>query len=351
MATAEELGVEDVYDLLTNTYGLEGTVSKGKFNMTCPSPDHKDSNPSCDVRLSDGKWNCFSCPAFGDLVDLGAIVLKERKGTIFKMLRPDDPDARRKALQRRLEVRRKAAKPLRSTTSHHKIQMPPYGSYEDGPMDFLTDRGFNLKTIRKWGVRHADRVTLFNEDSEPFELANAIAIPILSEKGEMLAWCYRATPRSQRWFQQVRYIYTPGVTDRLNHNWFGAHIHNDLQEIGIVEGALDTMWMDQHGLPAWGILGSQVKQLPKIRKLMVFRKVVIMPDHDSAGVMTTLALGTALQQRGVGVSVGRYRSWMLSPKGVPAADPQDLCGLDLELVYARAINFPLWRRRDHIRAA
>ena len=35
---------------------------------------------------------------------------------------------------------------------------------------------------------------------------------------------------------------------------------------------------------------------------------------------------------------------MLNRKGEQAKDAQDLCRLDLELVYARAVPFVLWKR-------
>lgn len=351
MATAEELGVEDVLEVLTDVFGLDGQVRKKEYNILCPHPDHNDSRPSCDVNLETGQWNCFSCPASGDLVDLGRWVLGTRKRDVLQLLRPDEPDAIRAGIQRRLEASRKAAKARRRTTRPNLVSVPLADSYDDGPLDYLQDRGFKLKTLRRWGVRYAEHVTLFRgPESQPFEIDHAIAIPVLSETEQVLGWCYRATDRSANWFQNVRYIYTPGIHDVLNQHWFGLHLHKDCKEITVVEGALDAMWCDQHGIPAVAILGSQVKQMTKVRKLMDFRKVTILTDRDSAGVTTAYGLGTALQERGIACSVCRYRAWMVNRAGKPAKDAQDLCGMDLELVHARAIPFMRWKHGDNLAA-
>lgn len=351
MATAEELGIDDVYEVVTETFGLDGTRHKSEFRMFCPDPDHMEAHPSCDVNLDTGLWNCFSCPAHGDLIKLGSVVLGHPRSSVYKMLAPHEPDAIKAGLQRRVEAARRLVVPKRRGHAPEAVLVPPEGSYEDGPLDALRDRGFTKKTIRRWGIRFAPLVTLYREDNRPFELTSAIAIPVLSETGQMLAWCYRATNDSERWFQKVRYIYTPGVTEVLNHHWFGMNHHANANEIAICEGALDAMWCDQNGIPAVAILGSQVKQVAKVRKLMNFRKVVLIPDRDFAGVTTAFGLGEALQARGVATSVARYSSWMLNRQGEPAKDAQDLSGVDLELVHARAIPFLVWKQTGIERAA
>ena len=348
MATAEELGIEDVLDLLTNTFGIEGDLHRGSFRMRCPNPDHPDNNPSASVRLEDGIFNCFSCDAKGDLIDLGHLVLGTPKRGIMEMLRPASTDAKRAALHKRLEARRKAVEAVPASRHRHSISVPTEGSYEDGPLDYLKARGFNGRTLRKFGVRFAPLVTLYRTEHDgerrSFELHNAIAIPILSETGDCLAWCYRATDDSQGWFRKTRYIYTPEVQDTLNQTWFGLHLVSDSQEITICEGALDAIWCWQNGIPALAILGSQVKQHSKISKLRVFRKVTLLTDKDLSGITTAYNLGEALQSVGTPVSVCRYQRWMLSRTGEQAKDAQDLCGVDLELVHARAIPFSIWKR-------
>lgn len=369
MAKADELGVDDVHEILTGLYSLDGDVAKGQFRTLCPV--HEDNSPSCDVDLTTGYWNCFSCPASGDLVDLGVVVLEEipfepfdsrskknrtkwgaARKKVEKLLKPDDPDAISAAVRRRLRAARKAAKPAKARKDRFQPTVPPVAAYEFKFHPYLRDRGFTKETLKRWKIRFSKKVTLIKEDGDSFTLTNAICIPIFEEDGTLVGWCYRATEESEPWFRNVRYIYTPGITDVLSQMWFGMNLHGAESEVAICEGALDAIWCDQNGIPALAILGSQVKQLVKVRQLMRFRNVALFTDKDTAGMTTAYHLGVALQERGVGCTVCRYLSWMsarrLDDRGKrkPAKDAQDLCGVDIELVYARAIPFLVWKQKN-----
>lgn len=350
MASAEQLGVEDVLEVLEGSFGMEGTAGKGEFRTLCPvhEMDEEGHEPSCDVNLETGYWNCFSCPASGDLVELGTKVLGRTRAEVRKLLKPDEPDAIRALVQRRLRTARRAhRRPVKSKKAFVPT-VPPLEAYsaKESLFGYLYDRGFSKKTIRKWNLRYVKEATLEKEDGNYFTLTHAIGIPIFDKFGNLLAWCYRATPKSDSWFQNVRYIYTPGVTDTLAQIWFGMNHHQDEDQVAIVEGALDAIWCDQNGVPALAILGSQVKQLPKVRALMDFRKIILLCDRDLSGSTTAYHLGVALQERGVPCTVCRYPRWMLNRRGEPAKDPQDLSGLDLELVVSRAVPFIVWKRNN-----
>lgn len=361
MATAEALGVDDVGVILTDLYGLEGTIRKGQFNMTCPV--HEDSRPSCDVSMDTGYWNCWSCPASGDLVDLGVVCLleipfevkKQKKGRgkwlnarkkILGQLRPSEPDAITAAVHRRVRAARKAATPEKVRKRQSDVLIPPVSAYPFKFPKYLRDRGFSRETLKRWKIRYAEEATLMKEDGNTFTVTHAVAIPVFDRNNVLLGWCYRATEKSESWFQNVRYIYTPGLQDILNTIWFGMHLHKDSEEVAIVEGALDAIWCDQHGIPALAILGSQVKQVIKVRQLMDFRKITLYTDRDASGATTAHYLGSALIERGTPCTVVLWPRWVLNRSGKQAKDAQDLCGLDLELLHARAIPFVLWRRSN-----
>lgn len=366
MASAEELGVDDVYEVLTITFDLSGDTNKGQFRMLCPVHEmgEEGHSPSCDVDLETGYWNCFSCPAAGDLIDLGVVInddlpfdyktaknnSEERRkwnrgrAKIHRLLQPDTPDAVTLAIKRRLSAARKSMRTKRKKKGAWEPIIPSESSYSRKIPKDLTERGFTRETIRRWNIRYAKRATLMKEDGKSFTLTHAIAIPIYTPRGWLVGWCYRATEKSDEWFRNVRYIYTPGITDQLSQIWFGMHLHQDEKEITVVEGALDAIWCDQNGIPAVAILGSQVKQLPKIRALMDFRKVTLFTDRDLAGATTAHALGEALQERGVPCTICLFLPWMRNRRGERAKDAQDLCPLDIELTHLTAIPFPVWKR-------
>lgn len=365
MANAEDLGVEDVYEVLTITYDLKGDTNKGQFRMLCPVHEmgEEGHSPSCDVDLETGYWNCFSCPASGDLVDLGVVInddlpfdfklakndSDERRkwnrgrAKIHRLLQPDTPDALTLAIKRRLLAAKKSMRSSRKKKGNWEPIIPSEISYSRKIPKALIDRGFSKKTIKRWNIRYAKRATLMKEDGKSFTLTHAIAIPIYDKNRNLVGWCYRATNKSEDWFQNVRYIYTPGITDILSQLWFGMHLHKNETEITVVEGALDAIWCDQNGIPAVAILGSQVKQVPKIRDLMDFRKVTIFTDRDLAGASTAHSLGEALQERGVPCTVCLFQPWMRNRRGEQAKDAQDLCPLDIELTHQGAVPFLTWK--------
>jgi DNA primase len=360
VAKAEALGIEDVGEVLRDIYQLRGDILKGEYRCLCPvhEMDGAGHKPSCDVSLATGYWNCFSCPASGDIVDLGVVLIeglgwdfrkkpqwRQARIKILKLLKSDEPDALTASIKRRLRDAKRLMEPSSGGKAQYKPIIPPVDAYLFKYPKFLRDRGFNEETLRRWKIRYVEEATLMKDDGSSFTITEAVAIPIFDKK-KLIGWCYRATPKSEKWFQNIRYIYTPGITDVLSHLWFGMNMHSDVSEIAVVEGALDAIWCDQNGIPAVAILGSQVKQLPKIRQLMDFRKVVLFTDRDVSGATTAYHLGLALQERGVGCSVVRYQGWMGNRRGEQAKDAQDLCGLDIELSYARAIPFLAWKRSN-----
>lgn len=359
MAKAEDLGVEDVAEVCTEIYGLDGDTSKGEFRTLCPVHELGESGhkPSCDVNLETGYWNCFSCPASGDLIDLGVAALekvpfdlrkkkvwRQARIKIFHLLTPSDPDAMTAAVKRRLRKAKKLLEAERGPKDRFQPMIPPVSAYEFRFPKDLKERGFTKATLKRWNIRYVKKATLMKEDGKSFTITHAIAIPIYDPKKVLVGWCYRATSKSDQWFRNVRYIYTPGINEVLNKIWFGMHLHRKSEEIAVVEGALDAIWLDQNGIPAIAILGNQAKQVPKLRALLDFRKVVLYLDRDFTGAIIAHHIGNALLERGHGSRVCLYPSWMLNRKGEQAKDAQDLCGLDLELVYARAVPFVTWKR-------
>jgi hypothetical protein len=375
MASADRLGVDDVEEVLGGLFSLKKDSRSGPSEFRCLCPVHEAGeeghNPSCDINLLTGYWNCFSCPASGDLVDLGVVVLENvpfnwkhaKKKTpekqkwwaarrnVKKLLVPDEPDAIRAAIQRRARAARNAYNVPMAPKERWVPIIPPVDAYEVKLPKFLRERDFTKEGIRPWNIRWVEKATLMKEDGKSFTLDDAVAIPIYEEDETLIGWCYRATNTSAEWFRNVRYIYTPGIQDQLNKLWFGIHLYANVSEITVVEGALDAVWLGQHGIPAVAILGNQTKQIEKIRGLMRFRKVNLFCDRDKTGALINHYLGTALQERGVPCTVSRFPAFALNRRGEPAKDAQDLCGLDLELAHARAIPFILWKQRNRVAAA
>lgn len=361
MPLADDLGIDSVLDVVRDVFGIEGKLlGNGEFRILCPvhETDGLDHDPSCDVNLATGQWNCFSCSASSDIIGLGNIVLGLPRRKVQDLLRPNEPSALVASVKARVKRRQASIVATEDFTNSETIipinDVPPMGSYEKGPFDVLYERGFTKDTLKRWGIRFVSDVELRKAKVEPgkpetFALQNNIAIPIQDMTGKVAAWCYRATPNSALWqVESAKYIYTPGLLDVLNRNWFGLYRHQDEREIAVVEGALDAMWLDQCGIPAVAMLGTSTKQFEKVEALTRFRRVTIVPDRDGPGLIAAIKLGDRLQSYGTPVRISLYREWMTNRHGDEASDPQDLCPLDVELVHATALPWQVWRRQPGV---
>jgi 5S rRNA maturation endonuclease (ribonuclease M5) len=72
-AVKAAVDVRSVYERATGM-SANGRINGGHYCMVrCPSPEHPDSGPSCNLDLDKKRFKCFSCPCRGDVFDLVAI--------------------------------------------------------------------------------------------------------------------------------------------------------------------------------------------------------------------------------------------------------------------------------------
>lgn len=330
MPKAAEYGVENIQDFLESVLGLQGEArgegAKAEYKIFCPDPNHQERHPSTDVNLSTGYWNCFSCGIGGDLVELAVKVSGDDRASVLEMMRPNSEDAIKVRITNRLRTLQETHFGKRKK----KIKLP--GPYEPGPHSYLRNRGFKQATIKRWGVRYVHDEQLKGKNGT-FTIQHSIAIPIRDRYGNLLAWCYRATPDSPTWQQQnARYIYSDVEVSEL---WYGVQHHYGADEVAIVEGALDTMWLDQANIPALGLLGSAMGDA-KILELQRYKRIYLMADRDDAGIKWVSRVGATIGHR-MPVQICRYPSY------TSATDPQELPPVDLELMLAKSVPWASWR--------
>ena len=130
----------------------------------CPLPNHKDSKPSFNV-YSDGRWYCFGCRDFGDVVDLWATVkeLQPIEAALdlaceygIQLLAPD-PEAQKKANERKQKESDHARRAMtyHNALSHHPnvvVYMEQRGLSEELQKQFLlgTNRDGSACVIPFW---------------------------------------------------------------------------------------------------------------------------------------------------------------------------------------------------------
>lgn len=324
MTRALDLGVEDVTQILNDLYGLspEG-VTGTEYLIYCPAPDHTDSRPSCSINIDSGYWNCFSCNAGGDIVDLGAVVLKKSRMEVVNLLKKEDPDTLLQTFRSRLGR-------LKPYERAEKAPEPPQGPYEDGPMAYLRARGFKRSTIERWGVRWCNEQTLMGVSGKEFTIKASIALPVRDKAGNLKAWIYRRTDSSPSW--QPRYI----NSNEVSSLWFGNHLYGNAAEVVVCEGPLDALAVDQAGWPALGLCGAQMHS-GKASQLLSHKAVYLFADADAAGMQWVSSIGGVIGTQ-VHLRVVRYPTW------VQGKDPGDLPGVDIELMLERAVPWLTWMR-------
>jgi hypothetical protein len=65
----QQLGVVRAYEIVRGET-VTATERRGEIRVHCPSRDHLDSHPSCDLRPADNVWQCRTCPAHGGILTL-----------------------------------------------------------------------------------------------------------------------------------------------------------------------------------------------------------------------------------------------------------------------------------------
>lgn len=322
---AQEIGVTSVKDVIEHMLGLEGVERGDEYEMLCPDPNHDDSRPSAAVNLVTGLWHCFACGRGGDLAGLVCCVRGGTRAAALESLKPNTPEA----LMALLEVRLAKGKVQVSSGLSQPV-VPPIDAYPDAPLDELLLRGFQPGTLRRWEVRYVPTATLQGKKGD-FNIMASIGIPIRDERGRLIAWCYRRTRRSPSW--QPKYLITGGARV-VKETWFGMDRHKGVEEIVVVEGAIDAMWCDQAGVPAVALLGADMGRR-KLLRLQEFKQVTVLGDLDQAGVLAVKRIGQAVGHL-TSVRVARYSSWM------QAGDPAELAQVDLEIAVERAVPWTRW---------
>lgn len=132
--------------------------------------------------------------------------------------------------------------------------------------DYMTDRGFYRETLRDWKVGYCARGFFGGRVIIPFECPNGKSF----------------TARDLTGKQEPKYLNPKGVDHaRLLYGWPFVPINSDF---ALVEGPLDSMKFNQHGIPALGC-GGKVLSTPQLS--MLFKRpphvrVVVMYDPEEA---------------------------------------------------------------------
>ena len=240
--------METEWDSLLLDAGIDVPFGADQFNILCPF--HSDTVASCSINIEKGVWICHAGCGQGALTYFLAKVLDL----------PLD------------EVEALIQKPAATFDINMFEDIQPTDTYLmdiDSPDDFkegsyppwIFKRGFSTVVLQSWGCginKYGDMI-----------------IPVKHDNRQV-GWI------SRRQNAVPKYMYSKGL--KKSRVLFGGDKLAPAPFICITEGALDTMWLSQHGFPSVTLLGAVMsKAQEKLIRNLPTSELVLCLDGDTAG--------------------------------------------------------------------
>ena len=241
----------DWYSVLTK-YGVDVPYEE-QVMISCPF--HDDRRVSCSLNLDLGLWICFAGCGQGSL-----------KGFIFKLSGKSWEELSYE-LDDNLDIQ---STELDSVFLEQELEdgyrevgyEEPENLMEVPNNHWIYDRGFTKQLVLEWDCKVNQYLDFM--------------IPAKNADNEVLGWI------SRRLQAIPKYLFSRGF--KKSQTLFGINHIKEEQELYIVEGALDCMWLQQHGYASVGVLGANLskKQIDLLGEINPSR-VVLALDNDDAG--------------------------------------------------------------------
>lgn len=240
--------------------GIEiANLRDGWADFICPL--HNDTKPSASINLESGWWLCRAGCGKGWIESLTGELPEE------------SPDATDELLLRLLEEPRpEIQKELNLQDYQHGIT-PRY----------MLDRGFTVETLKRWDIG-------WRAETE------AIVIPVL-QGGKILGHIDRPIYTGNG----PKYDNQDGLKKSKVLFGLDMAVRYGNDEVVVVEGPLDTIWVDQCGFPAVGLLGADLSQEQEQLLTKNFLSPILAFDADPAGQHATRDVSKRLNRRGIRV--------------------------------------------------
>lgn len=238
-------------------------------SVSCPHPDHHDTNPSASINISKRLWVCYSCGKGGTLENL----LGERIA---------DPEID--------EVLESLTRMLTTLGEEQPVYPESWLDQFDlaGVHPYWRRRGLSEATCR-----------LFRLGYDP-ESGRA-TYPLRAPSGAVWGVVGRATGA-----QLPKYKYPSHAP--VSTTLYGYHlVREGVADVVLVEGALDAMAMWDVGIPAVAQLGASLsREQVNLLQRLGLRTLTLAYDMDRAGEKATRA---ALQEPGLTSIPIRVMTW------------------------------------------
>ena len=219
-----------------------------QFNIHCPF--HEDRRQSCSINVDKGVWVCFAGCGQGSL----KYFLWKLSGKPWNEI-VSEVDTQEWELDFALFDDNGIDEPDSS-------YVPPPILLDVPDNHWIYKREFTRETILKWGCKS-------NEYDD-------LMIPVENQQSQLEGWL------SRRQQAIPKYMFSKGFAK--SKSLFGINHLYSADTLFIVEGALDAMWLDQHGYSSVAVLGASISQT-QINLIGTLHpsEVVLSLDNDVAG--------------------------------------------------------------------
>jgi DNA primase len=256
-----QVRISDVLDHFSVKLKIRGDKGTG----FCPLPGHRSStdgkrrSPSFSVNLQKGIFQCFSCGAKGNVIDLvcylqgldpgsgqdvrvAALMIQERFCSVDSIPSP--------------QPSRAVVSESKPVVQNNDEQAATGPVIVNAPLDFelkhldpghpyLTKRGFTQDTIAHFGIGYCSRGLM----------QGRIAIPLHDVAGNLIGYAGRIVDDKQIDAEHPKYL-LPGARDLkgVRHEFHkseflynGWRLTQPVRELIVVEGFASVWWLHQHG--------------------------------------------------------------------------------------------------------
>lgn len=280
---AEVYGVRN----LIESMGLEKITKMGDYFMAL-CPFHENTRePDFQVHRTLGLYNCFGCPAKGNLYQLVKefynITYKEADTFIQKLAGFDASvnveDIRFRASLRNMFAPSKEDEDKPKIRKFREKDLERFNLQPD-PTGYLLSRGFTQDTIDHFECSYTDRWAVWDEKTETYAYQKRVVIPGHWADGTIAGVIGRTVENAN-----PKYKYTAGFPKSTS--LFNLHRAKKYGDRGLicVEGSLDTMMIHQFGHPnVVGWYGARVHEEQVDLICEHTDEVFLMFDNDEAGM-------------------------------------------------------------------
>jgi len=292
----------DRYDVgkILDRLGLDVVLETGDERyLNCPF--HTDDDPSFSINIKSGLWICFAGCGKGNIKGLVSKVLGIHYREAEVWLEGYEKVVSVSNLKQKLNRLREHEETSKISVNYWSDSM--LAPYYNGVMSkYIFDRGFSKEILKEYGIGY-DRRT------------KDIVIPARDENGKLVGVIRRSTTGG------IRYINSLGFQKKSF--LFGLDkiiIDTGNKKVFVVEGPLDVIWMAQAGIPAVGLLGSDLTDAQAQLLVKYFFTVVMVLDNDKAGI------------EGIEMARKKLSGKVIILKGVIPEDKKDVQEMSLEEV-------------------